>query len=181
MIEIFSFIIFYVVRFSMYNVTFSLDPGAGQPLYEQLYRYFAGEISSGRLRRGERLPSKRALCEHLGVSRSTVETAYSMLAADGYVIAKARSGFYVHDFMPNAAPSPEHGAPPAPPAETPRPKFDFSTASVDTSLFPYSSWARLNREVVYSSPELLQRGDMQGDWTLRRVLCDFLEIGRAHV
>lgn len=156
----------------MYNVTLSLDPAARQPLYEQLYRYFAGEISAGRLRRGEKLPSKRMLCEHLGISRSTVETAYSMLAADGYVVARARSGFYVHDFMPNAAPV-LPAAPPAPQRASPRPKFDFSTASVDTSLFPYSSWARLNREVVYSSPELLQRGDMQGDLVLRQALCDF--------
>ena len=163
----------------MYNITFSIDPDARQPLYEQLYRHFAGEISAGRLHRGEKLPSKRALCEHLGVSRSTVETAYSMLAADGYVIARARSGYYVHDFMPNAAPVPERRALPAPPIAPPRPKFDFSTASVDTSLFPYSSWARLNREVVYSSPELLQRGDMQGDWELRRALCEFLSQYRG--
>ena len=65
------------------------------PLYEQLCRFVIGEVRSGRLKEGEKLPSKRALCEHLRVSRSTVESAYEILAAEGYVEARARSGYYV--------------------------------------------------------------------------------------
>ena len=38
-----------------------LDSGSSRPLYEQLYRYIRDEIEGGRLRAGERLPSKRAL------------------------------------------------------------------------------------------------------------------------
>ena len=161
----------------MYNITLMLDPGAKTPMYEQLYRYFAEEIHSGRMRPGEKLPSKRALCAHLGVSRSTVETAYALLTAEGYVSPRAKSGFYVSSFV-----TLEGGEPAAPPDRAAveeisggaRAEFDFSTASVDTSCFPYSSWAKLNKEVVYSSPELLQIGQRQGDAALRNALCDFL-------
>ena len=62
------------------------------PLYEQLYRFFTVQIRRGALRTGEKLPSKRSLCAELGISLSTVETAYALLVSEGYVNAKAKSG-----------------------------------------------------------------------------------------
>lgn len=163
----------------MYNVTLTLDGGAKVPLYEQLYRYFVEEIQSGRLAAGEKLPSKRSLCAHLGVSRSTVENSYAILVAEGYVRAAARSGFYVADFIPYVAPQ---SAPPARAGAQihPRePKVNFSTSTVDTSAFPYASWAKLYKEVIYNSPELLQRGDRQGEPELRSALAAFLQEYRG--
>ena len=168
----------------MQNVTLTLEPGAKTPMYEQLYQYFAGEIRTGRLGRGERLPSKRALCAHLGVSRSTVETAYGLLVAEGYVCARPQSGYYVSDDLSfDAVPAlgniPEARVSAAAEAPEETPEFDFSTAAVDTSLFPYASWAKLNKEIVYAAPELLQRGERQGDAALRNALCAFLSEYRG--
>ena len=59
----------------MYTLTMTLDAASRIPMYEQLYRALASDIRTGRLAAGERLPSKRALCAHLGVSIATVETA----------------------------------------------------------------------------------------------------------
>lgn len=149
------------------------------PLYEQLVAFIAQEIRAGRVAEGERLPSKRSLCEHLGVSRSTVETAYAILVAEGYARTRPRSGFYACAFD---APEPPRPAP-APPAPAPFApevyRYRFSTGEVDTSAFPYASWAKLNREVLSNRPELLQRGDKQGDLSLRRALCDFLHQYRG--
>ena len=158
-----------------------LDAGAKQPMYEQIYRYFVGEIHAGRLTRGERLPGKRALCARLGISGSTAEAAYALLVSEGYVTAKPRSGYYVSDFVTFDAPGQRHSAVVPTGEGTPpeRPEFDFSTAAVDTGGFPYSTWAKLYKEVVYSSPELLQLGDRQGDGTLRRALCAFLSEYRG--
>ena len=144
------------------------------PLYEQLYRFFTVQIRRGALRTGEKLPSKRSLCAELGISLSTVETAYALLVSEGYVNAKAKSGYYVANFAPLApvaAPRPlVRHAPETPVA----PEIDLSTAAVDVSVFPYATWAKLNKEVVYGSPELLQRGDRQGDPALRLALASFL-------
>lgn len=68
-------------------LTVSLDSRLETPLYEQLYRYIRGEIETGRLAAGEKLPSKRALCAHLKISQNTVETAYEQLTAEGYLTA----------------------------------------------------------------------------------------------
>lgn len=158
----------------MKNVTIHFESG-GPPLYEQIYRWFVAEMEDGRLQEGERLPSKRALCAHLGISRNTVETAYEMLTAEGYLRAVPRSGYYVSAAAPRARAG-GHSEPLSPSDEPPcgQEGPDFSTGAVDTAAFPFASWAKLSREIMYQNPALLQKGDAQGDLSLRRVLCTFL-------
>ena len=43
------------------------------------------------------VPSTRVMAKRLKVSRNTVMLAYQALAADGYLVARERSGFYVSD------------------------------------------------------------------------------------
>ena len=63
----------------MNELTISLKQGDKVPLYEQIYSYIKEEIQKGAIPSGEKLPSTRALCRHLDVSRSTVELAYEQL------------------------------------------------------------------------------------------------------
>ena len=56
-------------------LTYTLEERGGLPLYEYLYRRVRADILSGALAAGERLPSKRALAEHLQISVITVESA----------------------------------------------------------------------------------------------------------
>jgi len=143
------------------------------PLYDQLYRHLSAAVQSGQIPPGVKLPSKRQLCAMLGVSMSTVETAYALLAAEGYVIAKPRSGYVAAQMVPLAA-GEAHALPPEP-APPPSPwKYSFSTGEVDTSAFPFSSWAKITKEAVYENPALLQRGHPQGDLPLRSALAEFL-------
>ena len=151
----------------------------GIPLYEQLYRHLVDEIRRGHPAPGEKLPSKRRLCALLGVSMSTVDTAFSMLAAEGYVISRPRSGFVVADLLPlTPQPTPDV---PRPAEQPPLWRYDCSTAETDTSLFPFSSWARITKEAVYENPELLRQGHPQGDLPLRAALSDLLSQYRGVV
>jgi len=54
-----------------------------------------GRIAARSLTPGAKLPSIRALAETLGVSKSTVVTAYDRLAAEGTIQSRPGSGFYV--------------------------------------------------------------------------------------
>ena len=65
-------------------------------LYEYLYRRIRYDIAAGVLEAGDRLPSKRSLAQHLGVSLVTVEGAYAQLVAEGYVRSRPRSGYFVN-------------------------------------------------------------------------------------
>ena len=75
-------------------LTFNLDSNSKTPLYEQLYYRIRNELETGGIKSGEKLPSKRELASHLKVSVVTVETAYSQLAAEGYITSRPGSGFY---------------------------------------------------------------------------------------
>ena len=53
-------------------------------------------------------------------------------------------------------------------------QFDLSTRGVDPGLFPFRTWARLQKELLYSAPELLTPGDARGDAALRQALAGYL-------
>ena len=48
----------------MKELWIDLQPDSPHALYEQIYEYIAGEMRAGRLRAGEKLPSRRALAAH---------------------------------------------------------------------------------------------------------------------
>ncbi len=129
-------------------ITPILDPGKKEPLYEQLYEFIKEEIRSGRLGEGEKLPSKRTLATYLRVSRSTVESAYSQLADEGYIRARERSGFYVRQAERKFAR--KQALPEQSPPDSPKRTYlyDLRTSGVDTEHFPFTVWARLSREVL---------------------------------
>ncbi len=148
------------------------------PLYQQLYHCIVEEIRAGRLGEGDKLPSRRALCAHLGVSMSTVEGAYGLLTAEGYTRSVPRSGYRVCPVLtldeapPASLPQAEEGE------EEPPLSQCFSTSAVDPSDFPFASWSRLLREAARESA-LLSRGDGQGEADLREALCAFLRQYRG--
>lgn len=161
--------------------TLKLNIHIKQPLYQQLYLFITGEIKAGNLKEGERLPSKKSLCSYLKVSQSTIETAYEMLVAEGYVRAVPRSGYYVCalDILPKISGEKQPAAAIPKPAAPKKYRYDFSTGAVDTTTFPYSSWAKITKEVMYQNPELLLHGDRQGDACLRQVLAKCLHEYRG--
>ena len=47
------------------------------------------------IKRGDKLPSKRILADKENVSVITVAHAYELLASEGYITSRMRSGYYV--------------------------------------------------------------------------------------
>lgn len=130
--------------------TYTLDRSGASPLYEQLYRALKADILSGALPAGSRLPSGRALAEHLGLSRVTVETAYAQLLAEGYLTSRPRAGYFVEQLTPQELP-PRVSEPEAQPPEP------ETAQSRSAQLFPFSVWARLMRGVLLDRRQELLR------------------------
>ncbi|WP_029088593.1 PLP-dependent aminotransferase family protein [Brevibacterium album] len=85
--------------------------GGDGPLHRCLTSRLRLLVLDGRLPLDARLPSERALSEALGVSRTTVATAYDALRESGYARSRRGSGTVV------ALPGPVHAAPAVPGAE----------------------------------------------------------------
>ena len=80
-----------------------LDRASAEPLHQQLYRQIRDELRSGSFLDGaSRLPSSRALAADLGISRLTVNLAFSKLHAEGYLRSKAKSGTFVAYPLPES-------------------------------------------------------------------------------
>ena len=150
-------------------LTYELKKSPGVPLYEALYRCIRGDILSGKLAAGEKLPSKRALAQNLEVSKITVEGAYNQLLAEGYIRSAEKVGYFVEaipGIRPAAHPAPEVHAEPE--------------ASVDLTgsypeKFPFSVWSRLQREVMLDYGEkLLLPLPNQGTAALRTAIAAHL-------
>ena len=81
-------------------LTYSINQRKDKSKYYYLYTAIKQDILSGTIKQNEKLPSKRSLAEHLGVSLITVETAYQMLKEEGYIESRERSGYFVTDISP---------------------------------------------------------------------------------
>src|SRR5499433_1699866 len=80
-----------------------LDRTSTEPLHQQLYRQIRDELKSGTFTDGAaRIPSSRALAVDLGISRLTVNLAFSKLHAEGYLRSKAKSGTFVAYPLPDS-------------------------------------------------------------------------------
>jgi DNA-binding transcriptional regulator YhcF (GntR family) len=73
----------------------ALDPSLPEPPFEQVRSQVAVRAASGDLPAGTKLPTVRALAEHLGLAVNTVARAYKELEADGVVVTEGRRGTFV--------------------------------------------------------------------------------------
>ena len=150
-------------------LTYELKKMPGLPLYEGLYRCIREDILSGKLKEGEKLPSKRSLAQHLEVSKITVEAAYEQLLSEGYIRSQEKKGYFVEKVTLRKAPPPRTGA-----AE----KEPLPAAG--TEGFPFSVWSRLQREVYLDYGEKLLRPlPNRGIPELRQAIADHLAAFRG--
>lgn len=151
-------------------LTYELKKAPGVPLYEALYRCIRADILSGKLAAGEKLPSKRALSNHLEVSKITVETAYSLLLAEGFVASREKVGYFVESIQKQPLP-PESIFPVLPSEKSATVDLTGSTPAP----FPFSVWSKLQRQVMLDyGQQLLQPIPHQGIPELREAIARHL-------
>src|SRR5437773_8011337 len=177
-----------------------LDRTSNEPLHQQLYRQIRDELRSGSFSDGaSRLPSSRALAADLGISRLTVNLAFSKLHGEGYLRARIGSGTFLADSLPETFLSP-YKPKTEPKIERPArlsdrvrnlpdtrvgKQFDFGIAGppgvsfvpalAALDEFPIEIWERLRAEVLAKKgAHLLQYASSRGDADLRKALATYL-------
>jgi GntR family transcriptional regulator/MocR family aminotransferase len=161
-----------------------LDPTAAEPFYRQIYERFRGAIASGVLKPGDRIPSARALTQELGLARGTIEAAYSLLAAEGYIQARGQAGTVVTpDLKPGSplpSPPPRPDAGPAPASFRPESILPFQMGLPALDRFPRKIWARLGARCVRAmQPSDMVHPPVYGLPTLRAEIAAYLQVSRG--
>lgn len=164
----------------MNELSLHLQKDAREPLFEQLYAYIKNEIVNGHILPQERLPSKRQLAESLRCSQNTVQAAYNQLADEGYLIPRARSGYYAAA-LDGVLVQDSSGAMPFDDQSSPAPyAYEFSYQGVDDGSFPFMLWRKLTREVINDyDRDLLRTGDPKGHPGLRTGIARYLHHSRG--
>ncbi|WP_313621621.1 PLP-dependent aminotransferase family protein [Achromobacter sp.] len=167
----------------------SIPPTVAQssdtPLYRQVYERFRSAIAEGTLKPGDRIPSARALAKEIGVARGTIEVAYSILAAEGYIQARGQAGTVVTPNLQAPGRATRASAPrPAGKADIEWPRSDapmpFQMGLPALDAFPRKLWARLGaRHLRGTHASELAYPDPSGLLSLRTATAAYLQVARG--
>ena len=80
----------------------SINPDADVPITTQLVNQISRLIATGKLAKGDQLPTIRLLADELGIHMHTVRAAYQRLEALQLVVIRRRLGTIVSGFDPAA-------------------------------------------------------------------------------
>lgn len=72
-----------------------ISNASNQPIYEQIYSQIKSNIISGKLSKGDILPSIRVLAKDLRISVITTKRAYDELEKDGYIYTVPSKGCFI--------------------------------------------------------------------------------------
>ena len=143
-------------------------------LYIQLYEAIKGDILSGAMAAGEKLPSLRSLSKELGISITTTELAYNQLLVEGYVISRPQSGYYVASINPDSDIQTGHNRKSAP-ANLEDYTFEEPPYITDLSCFDFGKWKKCAARVFNDySGLLLFESDPQGEPALRYEISKYI-------
>jgi GntR family transcriptional regulator/MocR family aminotransferase len=160
-----------------------LDPAATEPLYRQIYDRIRMAIASERLKPGDRVPSARAMAKELGLARGTVELAYSLLTAEGYLQPRGQAGTIVAlDLAPRVTlpPTASELRPVRPVSFRPDSILPFQMGLPALDAFPRKIWARLGARAVRGmQPAAMAHPPVSGTQALRAEIASYLQVSRG--
>jgi len=163
---------------------FRPDPTVAEPIYVQLAAVLSDAIRAGRIAVGARLPSERLYAKVLGISRTTVTSAYQELKAMGLMRGYVGRGAIVIADDPDRAPA---GAIPWSQLASRLARLSPSTSNainpglisfgdgwLHPSLIPHAALAACAARAVQDPAVLTQAAPLLGLPALQQALIDTL-------
>lgn len=156
-----------------------IDERTEKTIFLKLANQIIAEITSGRLKRGLKLPGTRTLAYELKINRKTVQLVYEDLEAQGWLTAKKREGTFVSDYFPEyvdiQADSSDQNL-----SVSLKVSSVFDDGVPDSSLIPYEIFSRAYRHALIQTTRnnLMGYSDPQGNIELRQEISNMLCMER---
>lgn len=160
-------------------------------LTQFLYESLKAEIAEGSIKAHEKMPSKRELAEHLGVSVITVQNAYLQLIDEGWIYSIEKKGYFAEETgtalgQKNTASTGDSKGTSHHPQEqsSSSPAIsllaDFTSNATSAQMFPFATWKTSTTQVLSQyTTGILDRQDFRGTIFLRSEICRYLKNFRG--
>jgi GntR family transcriptional regulator/MocR family aminotransferase len=158
------------------TVLYTLDQNSKIPLHIQLYNELKNDIIS-EYKINDKLPSIRKIASTYNLSKTTVESAYSQLVAEGYIDSFPKSGYFVVDTLISNFPQQKNINQTQDIKKEYR--FDLHPARLEKGLFPIKLWKRLFNKEIDENIDMGRYSDPQGEYDLRDEIAKYLQSSRA--
>jgi len=144
-------------------------------VYEKVYNYYVEQIESGKLAAEMKMPSLRECVRALGVSRTSAETAYMMLAADGYIYSVEKVGYFVTDIAVRKSLDKDDKNKEEKKIDY---QYDLATIGEDKQVSCLDLWRRYMKSALRQEDRLLTTSDNQGEEDLRQEIAAYVRKNR---
>ena len=148
----------------MNNYTFPIQKS--NKMYISIYEHIKKDILDGKLKKDEKLPSKRVLAKNLNVSINTIINAYDILLLEGFIYAKEKKGYFVSDFIGFNHKEKDNTINKEVIIKD-KYLYDFTTSNIDYSLFPKSIFNSITKDIIYNEESFYHRFGYKGSENLR--------------
>lgn len=139
--------------------------------YEQLYSNIKNMILTNQLKAGQKVPSIRKTAQTYNLSVTTVQNAYFELCADGYIVSKEKSGYYVTHIADKAQNKQSSN-------NSVKVKYDLTGGIADSDAFDISLWQRYIKSALRQKERLLSYSQAKGEYDLRCAVSDYIREKR---
>lgn len=149
-----------------FNITFKKE----KALYIELYEYIKDLILTKKLLPNEKLPSKRVLSTYLDISLNTVIEAYNLLLDEELIVSKPKVGYFVTSYQ---LPKDSNKEFRKLEIKDKNIIYDFSTKNTDASVFPFYTFNKICKNVIYKD-DISLKSDNLGNIKLRNTIANYL-------
>ncbi|WP_152087923.1 MocR-like pyridoxine biosynthesis transcription factor PdxR [Pseudoalteromonas sp. A25] len=177
----------------MHPIDFKASKSRGA-IYLQLAQAFRDAIKSGKLLKGTKLSSARAMSVAYQLNRHTVMNALQLLVAEGWLESREKSGYFVTRSLPIESSSQQKKQPAyekmnlsfADPLPEPKTinindyKYNFAGGLPDINRFPFNEYKRaVTKACRHIDINQLHYGEIAGVSELKAQIQDYLVRARS--
>ena len=146
-------------------------------VYEKVCEYYIKQMKEGALKPGDKMPSIRTSEKILGVSRTSIETGFLQLAADGYIYSVEKVGYFVSDMLENNSED-EEQVPQNIDSGSRVYEYDLATIGEDKTVSCLNLWRRYMKSALRQEDRLLSYANNQGEYDLRQEIAAYVRKNR---